>query len=132
MSLFTKVSEDLKTAMKEKNPVKLGVLRVLKAELQRAEQSTNGKVELVDGDVIKVAKKMIDGIKETTNNQEELLVLDGYLPKQLSEETIRMIVATVKKSGISQMGDFMKFFKTNHDGQYDGKLLSQIVKETLS
>jgi len=131
MNLNVKISEDLKTAMKEKNVVKLGILRVLKSELQRIEQSANGKIELTDADVIKIAKKLIDGIKETTNNQEELVVLDSYLPKQLTEETIRMIVSTVKQSGVSQMGDFMKYFKTNHEGQYDGKILSNIVKEHI-
>jgi len=131
MNLNVKISEDLKTAMKEKNVVKLGILRVLKSELQRIEQSANGKIELTDADVIKIAKKLIDGIKETTNNQEELVVLDSYLPKQLTEETIRMIVFTVKQSGVSQMGDFMKYFKTNHEGQYDGKILSNIVKEHI-
>jgi len=131
MNLNVKISEDLKTAMKEKNVIKLGILRVLKSELQRIEQSVNGKIELTDGDVIKIAKKLIDGIKETTNNQEELVVLDSYLPKQLTEETIRMIVFTVKQSGVSQMGDFMKYFKTNHEGQYDGKILSNIVKEHI-
>jgi len=131
MNLNVKISEDLKTAMKEKNVIKLGILRVLKSELQRIEQSANGKIELTDADVIKIAKKLIDGIKETTNNQEELVVLDSYLPKQLTEETIRMIVFTVKQSGVSQMGDFMKYFKTNHEGQYDGKILSNIVKEHI-
>ena len=84
MSLTNLISEDLKTAMKEKNAVKLSVLRVLKAEVQRSEQTANGKVELTDGDVIKIVKKLAEGIKETTKNQDELNVLEAYLPKQLS------------------------------------------------
>lgn len=131
MSLKEKVSEDLKTAMKEKNPVKLSVLRVLKAEIQRNEQAVSGRVELTDGDIIKLVKKLIEGIKETNNNQDEILVLESYMPKQLTEEFLRETLNRLKETGISNMGDYMKYFKTNHDGLYDGKVLSSIVKEYL-
>lgn len=132
MSLTNLISEDLKTAMKEKNAVKLSVLRVLKAEVQRSEQTANGKVELTDGDVIKIVKKLAEGIKETTKNQDELNVLEAYLPKQLSEDYLRGTCKNLKETGYTTVGDFMKYFKTNHDGLYDGKVLSTIVKETLS
>jgi uncharacterized protein YqeY len=131
MSLKEKVSEDLKTAMKEKNPVKLSVLRVLKAEIQRNEQAVSGKVELTDGDIIKLVKKLIEGIKETNNNQDEILVLESYMPKQLTEEFLRETLNRLKETGVSNMGDYMKYFKTNHDGLYDGKILSSMVKEYL-
>jgi len=131
MSLKIKISEDLKTAMKEKNTIKLGILRVLKAEIERNEQSANGKIELPDGDVIKIVKKLIEGIKETTKDQVEIDALDLYLPKQMNEDEIKAIIALVKQSGISQMGEFMKYFKVYHDGEYDGKLLSNLVKESL-
>lgn len=128
MSLINLISEDLKSAMKEKNATKLGILRVLKAEIQRSEQGANGKIELADGDVVKIVKKLVEGIKETTNNQDELSVLEGYLPKQLSEAEMREIVSLLS---IKDMGAVMKHFKANYDGQYDGKTLSVIVKESL-
>lgn len=125
MSLVKLISEDLKLAMKEKNASKLSTLRVLKSELQRIEQSANGKVELTDGDVVKVVKKLVEGIKETTNNQDELNILEAYLPKQLTEAEIREIISLLS---FKDMGAIMKYFKTNYDGQYDGKLLSTIAK----
>jgi len=128
MNLINSISEDLKTAMKEKNTVKLGILRVLKAEIQRSEQGANGKVQLSDADVIKLVKKLIESIKETTNNQDEITVLDVYLPKQLSEVEMREIMSLLS---IKDMGAIMKHFKANYDGQYDGKILSSIVKESL-
>lgn len=128
MGLINLISEDLKTAMKEKNAIKLSLLRVLKAEIQRSEQTTNGKVELSDGDVVKIVKKLADGIKETTKNQDELNILEGYLPKQLSEDNMREIVSLLS---VKDMGAIMKHFKLNYDGQYDGKILSNIVKESL-
>jgi len=132
MSLAVKVSEDLKSAMKEKNTTKLSVLRVLKSELQRNEQSANGKVELTDGDIIKLVKKLVEGIKETTKNADELAVLEAYLPKQMSETEMKLVVSKLKEAGHSNVGDFMKYFKSKHDGLYDGKFLSNIVKEVLA
>ena len=131
MNLSVKVSDDLKTAMKEKNVVKLSVLRVLKSEIQRSEQTASGKVDMSDGDVIKLVKKLVEGIKETTNNQDELYVLGEYLPKQMTENEIRVVVDVIKSSGVSNLGDYMKYFKVNHDGLYDGKTLSNIVKEII-
>lgn len=131
MSLKTKVSEDLKTAMKEKNAIKLGILRVLKAEIERNEQSAAGKVEVADGDIIKLVKKLIEGIKETSKDQTEIDVLEVFLPKQMTEAEIILVIDVVKKSGIHAMGDIMKYFKSQHDGQYDGKLLSRLVKESV-
>jgi len=128
MNLINSISEDLKTAMKEKNTVKLGILRVLKAEIQRSEQGANGKVELTDGDVIKLVKKLVEGIKETTNNQDELSILETYLPKQLSEAEMRQIISLLS---VKDMGAIMKHFKANYDGQYDGKTLSTIAKENI-
>lgn len=125
MSLKLKVSEDLKTAMKEKNAGKLSILRVLKGEIERNEQTANGKIDLADADVIKLAKKLVEGIKETTGNQEEISTLENYLPQQLTEEQIRDILATLE---VTDMGSIMKYFKANHDGTYDGKTLSTIIK----
>lgn len=128
MNLINSISEDLKTSMKEKNTVKLGILRVLKAEIQRSEQGTNGKIELTDADVVKIVKKLVEGIKETTKNQDELSILEAYLPKQLSETEMREIMSLLS---VKDMGAIMKHFKANYDGQYDGKILSSIVKESL-
>lgn len=131
MSLKIKISEDLKSSMKEKNVIRLAILRVLKSEIERNEQSASGKVELPDGDIIKLVKKLIESIKETTKNQEEIDALDVYLPKQMTFDEIKSILNSLKGSGVNNMGDFMKYFKSNHDGQYDGKVLSGLVKEIL-
>lgn len=128
MSLINSISDDLKSAMKEKNTLKLGILRVLKAEIQRLEQGPNGKVELNDGDVIKIVKKLVEGIKETSQNQDEISILETYLPKQFSEIEIRQIISSLS---VKDMSAIMKHFKTNFDGQYDGKILSTIVKESI-
>ena len=127
MSLKIKITEEIKVAMKAKDSGKLSILRVLKSEIERNEQSSAGKIDLSDADVIKIVKKMVDGVKETTNNTTELEILEAYLPQQLSEEKIREIIGSL---ALTNMGEIMKHFKTNFDGQYDGKLVSNIAKET--
>lgn len=132
MSLREQISEDLKSAMKEKNAPKLSVLRVLKSEIQRNEQTANGKIDLSDGDVIKLVKKLIEGIKETTKNQDELAAVEVYLPSQLSDvAAINMIQKLRIDENYTSMGQFMKYFKEHFDGQYDGKVLSGLIKNAL-
>jgi len=126
--LTQRINDDLKIAMKEKQMQKLSVLRVLKSEIDRASQGPKGKVEVNDADVIKIIKRMVEGINSTTKDQTELTVLNQYVPAQLSEDQIKNIVAELKDSGITTMGDIMKHFKNNYDGQYDGKTVSNFAK----
>jgi uncharacterized protein YqeY len=126
---------ELKAAMKNRDIKKLGLLRVLKGELQRMEQTSKGKVELTDTDILKVIKKMVVNIKETTNDETEITILNSYLPKQLSDESIKDILLNVIKehnyNNIKDMGKIMSHFNTNYSEQYDGKVLSNMIRETL-
>ena len=135
MSLKGRIIEDMKSAMKEKNLIARDVLRVLKAEIERREQAPEGKRELTDGVIIEIIKKAVHDINITTCNKEEVAVLEVYLPKQLTELEIRnfaeKFVKTQNITSIAGMGTVMKHFKDNFDGQYDGKLLSGIVKELI-
>lgn len=133
--LKTQISEDLTAAMKAKDTTALRTLRVLKAEIEREEQSDSGKIELGEGQIIGMVKKFIEGINQTTKDQTEIDVLQKYLPQQLQEAEIRSEVLKVKESGslagIKDMGKIMSHFKSNYEGRYDGKVLSTIAKEVL-
>jgi uncharacterized protein len=132
MSLKEVVSNDLKTAMKEKNTKAVSILRVLKAELDRSEQGPKGKVEITQGILTSIVKKMIEGIKETTNDQTEITILDLYLPKQLTEADMLTKINELKAGGIeANLGAYMKAFKVDYEGQYDAKVLSNLVKSAL-
>jgi uncharacterized protein len=128
MKLTDRVASEMIAAMKQRDIPRLSILRVVKSELQRLEQSSGGKVELTDVDVIKVVKKLIEGVKETTQNQVEINILSSYLPKQLTEEEIKNIIGLLS---VKDMGAIMKHFKNNFDGQYDGKTLSSIIKTNI-
>lgn len=126
------VSINLKTAMKEKNTKAVSILRVLKAELDRSEQGPKGKVEITQGILTSIVKKLIEGIKETTNDQIEISILNSYLPKQLTEADMLAKINGLKAGGIEgNLGAYMKAFKTEYEGQYDAKVLSNLVKSAL-
>lgn len=136
MNLQAQISADLVAAMKAKDTLMLNVLRVLKGEIQRAEQSSKGKIELSDGDIIKLVKKSIDGINETGGDQAEVAILEKYMPKQMSKFEMELAVTSLilgnKYNSPEDMGKIMGHFNKNYSGQYDGKLLSEIVKKLLT
>lgn len=136
MELQKQISSDLVTAMKTKDTTTLNTLRVLKGEIQRAEQSTNGRIELSDGDIVKLIKKSIDGINETGGNQDEVLVLEKYMPKQMNLDgvisLVKILISENNYNSPKDMGKIMAHFSQNFAGQYDGKVLSEIVKKELS
>lgn len=80
--------------------------------------------EPTDTECIGVIKKMIESNKEC-NQFEENKILELFLPQQLSEEDILYVLNQEKFPNI---GECMKWFKTNKSGLYDGKLLSTIFK----
>jgi uncharacterized protein YqeY len=132
-TLKEKIVADMTTAMKEKNTIARDTLRVIKGEIERNEQTKDGKIELTDGDVIKLIKKSIEGIKETTNNAAEIAVLESYLPKQLNETEIETIVLDLLKAGTQPtIKDLMRDFNAKHNGQADGKILVDVIKRGIS
>lgn len=136
MGLIDLINSDIVSAMKNKNKDTLNILRVLKGEIQRAEQTPKGKVDLSDSDVIVIIKKMVDNIKETNGSNSDVLILSKYLPTQLSESDItNKVIGLIELnyySSIRDMGKIMGYFKQHHSGQYDGNYLSEVVKLQLS
>lgn len=131
MNLIEQINYDITSAMIAKDNLKRDILKVLKGEIER----NKGKFDLTNNDIIKLVKKLIEGILETTNNEVEISVLEKYIPKQMTENEIKIAIKLVKNSeGLNSpkdMGKVMSYFKLNFDGLYDGKMLSTIVKEIL-
>lgn len=143
-----KINEDLKSAMKEKDAFKLSVLRMLKSALQ-LEQIAK-KHELSDTEIANVIKKQVkvrkDSIEEyrkygkeesVKNLEEEIAILDAYLPEEMSEleiiKVIDSVFANVKPTSMKDMGIIMK--NVNEllaDKNADMSLVSKLVKDKLS
>ena len=140
------IANDLKSAMKNGDKFKLSVLRMLKSALQL--ESINKKHELSDDEVMSVIKKQVktrkDSVEEfekynkteeVTKLEQEIEILNTYLPAELSEEEIKKVIDEVfselNPTSMKDMGGVMK--KLNEKiTNADMSLVSKIVKERLS
>jgi len=133
MGLQTQINEDMLIAMKARETEKLSLLRVVSGEFSR-EMKT--KKELSDEEALKVLRKMSENAK-MLNNQNEIDILEKYLPKMLGENQIRIIIAgIILKQGfsqISEMGKVMTEIKKHPTAMLiDGKIASSVAKEILT
>lgn len=147
--LSQRITEDMKTAMREKNTLALNTIRMLKSSIKNAAIEKGGAdAELDDAEVVVVirreVKKRQDSIEQyesagraelADNEKAEIAVLEGYLPEPLSEAEIEAIVdaaiAEVGATSRKEMGQVMKIVQEKTDGRADGKTLSQAVMGKL-
>ena len=150
MNLTEQIDSDLKTAMREKNATKLGVLRMLKAALTNAVIEKSGaQGQLSDADATQVIRKQVkqrqDSIESfekggraelAAKEKEELSILQSYLPQAMSADELSKIVretiAEVGATSKQQMGAVMKALQAKVAGRADGKTLSAEVQKRLS
>ena len=144
----TKINEDLKVAMKEKDAFKLSVLRMLKSALQMEQIAK--KHELSDAEVSVVIKKQVKVRKDSIieyqkygkdesvkNLEEEIAILDAYLPEEMTQEEVEKVIdvvfTSVKPTSMKDMGMVMKSVnEALADKNADMSLVSKLVKEKLS
>ncbi|TFW70055.1 glutamyl-tRNA amidotransferase [Methylotenera oryzisoli] len=146
MSLKAQISEDMKTAMRAKDSVRLGAIRLLQAAIKQRE--VDERIELDDSNVIAVIEKMLkqrrDSIAayESANRHDladvekfEVTVLQTYLPQQLTEDEIKAILEKVVvdtgASGIKDMGKVMAEIKPLVAGRADMGKISGLIKTRL-
>lgn len=146
MSLKEKLQEDWKTSMKNRDSFKSSVLSMMRAAVLQVEKSDGSKLD--DDGVIAVISKEVKQRKDAIlefekgnrqdlidQNKREIEILLEYLPQQLTETEIAEIVKTAVKevgaTGIKDMGKVMTAIMPKVKGKADGKLVSQIVKESL-
>lgn len=129
MTLQETINNDLRSAMLSKNEFNKSILRVLIGELNRVDKIVS------DEKVTSIVKKLIENAK-LVGNQHEITFLSGYLPQQLNEDQLKALVSQLIEdkgySSLKDMGKVMNDLKTEHAGQYDGKLASEIIKSRLS
>ena len=147
MNLKSAITEDMKNAMRSKDMNRLGTIRLLLAAIKQKE--VDERIELTDTQVITIVEKMIKQRKDSINqfttakrqdlvDQEtsELLLLETYLPAQLSEEEIlAKVKQTIEASGAvgpQDMGKVIGILKPELAGQADMGKVSAIVKAALS
>ena len=142
-----KILEDLKSAMKAQDKLKLSVIRMVKSSIQMEE--LNKKRELTDDEVIDVISKQIKTRKDSINEfakggrddlvestSKEIEILSTYLPEQLTEEEVNNIIdrvfEEVKPEDSKDMGKVMKAVTPLVKGKADMGMVSSIIKNKLN
>ena len=149
MSLEQKIMSELKTAMLAKDEAALRSLRAVKAAILLAKTSEGSNGELKEEDEIKLLQKLVKSRKDSLEifeqqkredlalkEREEIIVIEKFLPKQMDETELRVLIAgIIKSSGASSpadMGKVMGVATKQLAGKADGKTISAIVKELLA
>jgi hypothetical protein len=147
MSLKSKVTEDMKAAMKAKEPQRLSAIRLLLAAIKQRE--VDERKELSDGEIVSVIEKMIKQRRDSISQFQaasrrdlvdaetfELNLLSAYLPKQLTDaeiaEEVSAAIAQTGAKGVPEMGKVMGILKGKLAGRADLGKVSALVKSKLA
>ncbi|MGB8190953.1 MAG: GatB/YqeY domain-containing protein [Chitinophagaceae bacterium] len=149
MPLEQDIMAQLKDAMKSKDEKSLRALRAIKAAILLAKTSEGAGGELKQEDEMKLLQKLVKQRKDSLEifqqqnredlaqkEQEEITVIEQFLPKQLDAEELKSIIACIiNETGASSpadMGKVMGVATKQLAGKADGKAISAVVKELLS
>lgn len=149
MSLEQKIMTELKAAMLAKNEGALRSLRAVKAAILLAKTSEGAGGELKEEDETKLLQKLVKQRRDSLEifqqqgradlaqkEQEELDVIEKFLPKQLTPEELKEavagIIAATGASSPADMGKVMGAATKQLAGKADGKAISALVKELLA
>jgi uncharacterized protein YqeY len=149
----SRLEDDVKTALKAGDKERVSTLRMLLAEVKNeALKGATGTTEVGEEAFVGLVKKAIKRRQEATalyrqggrpeladKEEREAIVLQDYLPQQVSEAEIRAAVAdwlaspgTDRAAGMALMGGAMKALKERFGASADGAMLSRVVRESLS
>jgi len=149
MNLEQKIMAELKTAMLAKDEKTVRSLRAIKAAIILAKTSEGAGGDIKEEDEIKLLQKLVKQRKDSLEifqqqnrtdlaqkEQEEIEVIEKFLPKQLSNEELKVIIAEIiAQTGASSPADIGKVMGVATKqlaGKADGKAISAIVKELLA
>jgi uncharacterized protein len=144
------INNALKDAMKARDERRVSTLRLVNATIKNADidVSRQGKGELTDDELLPLMQKMIKQRQESAEiydqagrpelaakEKEEIAIIEAYLPKQMSEDEIGSLVATlVKETGataMKDMGRIMAAIRERYAGKLDIAKASAAVKKLL-
>ena len=145
--LKTRITENVKVAMKSGDKARLGVLRMLTAEMKQRE--VVDAVELTDAVIIASLEKMLKQRRDSESQfragnrpdladieAAEIVVLSGYLPTALTDEEVAALIAQgiaeTGAAGMKDMGKVMAWLKPQVAGKTDMGKLSGLIKAKLS
>jgi uncharacterized protein len=146
MSLKAKLGEDLKSAMRARDSVRLDAIRSIRAAITQRE--VDGQKELEDGAIVDLIrglrKQRLESIEQYTlggrsdlaeKETREKELLEAYLPAAPDAAAVESAVRTaIAKTGASSVKDMGRVMQTAKEqlGSVDGKMLSDLVKKLLT
>lgn len=147
MSLKEQLKDAQKDAMRAKDKIRLGTIRMALAEIKQKE--IDGKVELQDAEVLAVLTKMVKQRKDSLQQFEaagredlaerertEMEVIHSFLPQALSTEELDKLIADAMQdtgaAGMQDMGKVMGWLKPKVQGRADMGELSKAIKAKLT
>ena len=142
MAIAEQVSADVKDAMRAGDKDRVGALRLVLSELQKAaKEDASDELAVLRRERkrrVEAASAYREAGREdlAAGEEKEAELIAGYLPAELSDEELKQIVQdAVKQSGaqsVRDMGGAMKLAMASVDGRADGKRVSGLVKAALS
>lgn len=147
MSLKEQLATAQKEAMRAKDKIRLGTIRMALAEIKQRE--IDGQTELQEADVLAVITKMVKQRNDArqqfesagrddlaATEQQEIEVLQSFLPQPLSEEEISSLITeamtATSAQGMQDMGKVMGWLKPKVQGKADMGAVSKLIKDKLS
>jgi uncharacterized protein len=147
MTLIEQIDKDYIAAYKAKDDVKKAVLRHLKTAVKN--RMVDGGGNITDEDVLDLVAKQIKQRKDSIDQYKsagrpelaekeavEIVALSVYMPPELSPEeltaAVEKAIAEIGASSVKDMGKVMQAITAAHKGQFDGKVLSELVRSRLS
>ena len=144
--LKEELMQDLKDAMKEKDTIKKDTVQMVRAAILQIEKDKG--IEVTDEKIIEIIAKEVKGKKDALvdfekggrqdlidQTNQEIEILNKYLPKQLSreeiEEKVKEIITQLGATSIKDMGPVMKEAKAQIGAAADGRTINEVVKDLL-
>ncbi|RME90055.1 MAG: hypothetical protein D6767_07470 [Candidatus Hydrogenedentota bacterium] len=139
------IAKDALEARKARDSEKAAFLNTVLSDI-RMKAKNDGNREPNDSDAISVLKKFLKSAKEsldalktsgrdTSKIEQEIEILQQYLPKPLSEEELKKIIEEIVQAlpekNPKMMGKVMAALKEKYDGRYDGKTASTLARQAL-
>ena len=144
--LKEKLMDDLKVSMREKNEIRKNTIQMVRAAILQIEKDKGITVE--DDKIVEIIAKEVKGKKDAlvdfekggredliSQTNEEIAILQEYLPKQLTREEIKVelekVISDLGATSMKDMGPVMKEAKARIGAAADGRTINDVVKELL-
>ncbi len=140
MSLLTQLTDEMKTAMKSGDKKRLSIMRMLisairYAKIDNPEMDKDGEIKVLQKEA-KKRRESIEAYKQAGRDEqriieeEELKVIEEYLPVMMGEDEVRKVVERIVKEGdFANFGMVMNGVMKELKGKADGGMVSKMVKE---